>query len=530
MTAPDVPPPDGTEGPATPTLTRGSLQRLAIRGAYWTLLHTAVSMPLAFAVNIVLARVLGVEDYGRLAYLTSILAIVDSIISMGIGTGVIQFGSKAHAAGRTDEVKNLLSTSQAIRLLVAAPVLTLVVISVVDVSPAMLAVTVMFGVLLPSVFGSALYCFGIENKTAEGAKNAMLVNALTQGLVLVAIFTVQTADAVWAARLVMGGIGVVLALFYVAPAYRRAALVPRFRRFPPGFWRFALPAGLATMTATMLSSRVEVVVLTWMSEPEAAGVYALAFGLATHLFSPAQALVGPLIPAVSGLHEIDRASVGRALSRTVRASSTVMALLLASALPLLAFLVPVIYGEQYAGVPEVLLVLGVSGGLMVIVSPVKAFVMARLSGNRLLVVNLCALVVNVGTMFALVPVLGVWGAVLGNVAAALLQVTMLLVSESRIFGVGGRDVLRAVAPFALGAVAGGGSWYAVSLLGLPSVAAAVVAATLGLVLLVLLLHLVRAGLTPEDSSAITGSLPRTIARIAGPFLRLCTAQRSDAGR
>ena len=63
-------------------------------------MHTAISMPLAFVVNIVLARVLGVEDYGRLAYLTSILAIVNSIIAMGVGTGVVQFGSKAHAAGR----------------------------------------------------------------------------------------------------------------------------------------------------------------------------------------------------------------------------------------------------------------------------------------------------------------------------------------------------------------------------------------------------------------------------------------------
>lgn len=517
--------PGSEEEPAGTTLSRGQLQRLAIRGAYWTLVHTAVSMPLAFVVNIVLARVLGVEDYGRLAYLTSILAIVSSILSMGVGTGVVQFGSKAHAAGRQDEVEDLLSTSQAIRLLVAAPVLTLVVVSLVDVGPAMMAVAVVFGILLPSVFGSALYCFGIENKTAQGAKNAMLVNALTQAMVLVALFTIRTADAVWVARLAVGGVGVLLALFYVAPAYRRAALRPRLRRLPAGFWRFAIPAGLATATATMLSSRIEVVVLTWMSEPEAAGVYALAFGLAVHLFSPAQALVGPLVPAVSGLHEVDRSSVGRALSRTLRASSTVMALILAAAMPLLAFLVPVLYGEEYAGVPEVLLVLGVSGGLMVIVSPVKAFVMARLSGMRLLIVNLCALVVNVALMVTLIPVLGVWAAVLGNIAAALTQVVTLLVSESRSFDVPAPEILRSVVPFALGCLAGGGSWYATSLLGLASVPSAAIAGTVGLCALVLLLRLTRTGLTREDSSAITASVPRAVRKIAGPALRLCTVTR-----
>jgi O-antigen/teichoic acid export membrane protein len=482
-------------------------------------------MPLAFVVNIVLARVLGVEDYGRLAYLTSILAIANSIISMGVGTGVVQFGSKAHAAGRQDEVRDLHSTAHAIRLLVAAPALTVVVVSLVDVGPAMIALTVVFGVLLPSVLGSALYCFGIENKTAEGAKNGMLVNALTQALVLVAIFTVQTADAVLAARLVVGGIGVALALFYVAPAYRRAVLTPRLRRLPAGFWKFAIPAGGASATATMLSSRMEVVVLTWMSATEAAGLYALAFGLATHLFSPAQALVGPLVPAVSSLHEIDRASVGRALSRTLRASSTVMALILAGAMPLLAFLVPIIYGDEYAGVPEVLLVLGLSGGLLVLVSPVKAFVMARLSGVRLLLVNLCALAVNVVLIVALVPALGVWAAVLGNVVASLTQITVLLVSESRTFGVAGSEVLRSVLPFVLGCLACGASWFGTSWLGLDPVPSAVLAAVGGTGALVLLFRITRTGLTRADTSAITMSVPRAVRKVAGPALWLCTASR-----
>lgn len=80
--------PVGTDEATTPaTMSRGELQDKAIRGAMWTLLHVAVSLPLAFVVNIVIARVLGVVDYGRLAYLSTVLIIVAMTIDLGVGTG-----------------------------------------------------------------------------------------------------------------------------------------------------------------------------------------------------------------------------------------------------------------------------------------------------------------------------------------------------------------------------------------------------------------------------------------------------------
>lgn len=521
-------PVDGGEGAGVEdpgVLSRSQLQRLAIRGASWTLLHTVIAIPIAFLVNILIARVLGVVDYGRLAYLTSVMGIVESIISMGIGIGVVQFGSKAHAAGRYDEVKNLLSSAQAVRLVTVAPVLTLLVVSIAEVGPVLLGIAVVFGVLLPSLVGAATYCFGIENKTAEGAKNAMLVNVLTQAAVVVAVLTIGTADSVWAARLVFGGIAVLLALFYVAPAYRRAVFRPRFRRFPPGFWKFALPAGAAAAVGAMISSRIEVVVLTWMSAAEAAGIFALAFGLAAHLFGPAQALVGPLIPAISGLHEVDRDAVGPALGRTLRASSTAVGVIVAAALPALAFLVPLLYGQDFAGAVPVLIALGLSGGLVVIVSPLTAFVMARLLGVRMLVVNLVSLALNLLLMVLLVPTLGVWGAVIGNSVSAVTQLLVLLVGEARLAGLSLGTSIRGVAPYVAGAAACVAAWLSVSALAWPPIAASIASAAVAFVLFVGLLWLGRTGLARSDVDAITRSLPGPVRAVARPMLLCCAAAR-----
>ena len=522
----ELSPIDGGEGEGA--MSRGQLQRLAIRGASWTLLHTVIALPIAFAVNILIARVLGVVDYGRLAYLTSVMSMVESIISMGIGIGVVQFGSKAHAAGRTAEVVKLLSSAQAVRLATVAPVMTLLVVSIAEVGPVLLGIAVVFGVLIPSVVGAATYCFGIESKTAEDAKNAMLVNALTQAAVVVAVLTVGSADSVWATRLIFGGIGVLLALFYIAPMYRRAVFRPRFRRFPTGFWKFALPAGAAAAVGTMISSRVEVVVLTWMDAAEAAGLFALAFGLAAHLFGPAQALVAPLVPAISGLHEVDGAAVAPALARTLRASATAVGAIVAAALPLFAFLVPLIYGEDFAGAVPLLIVLGLSGGLVVIVSPLTAFVMARLLGSRLLLTNIVSLGANVVLMLVLVPLLGVWGAVIGNVTSAVLQLLILLLGESRLAGLRWTTTMASLGPYAAGGMACVSVWALVTALAWPTIVASAVAAAGSFALFVGLLWLARTGLSRADVDAIGRALPGPVRPVGRALLLCCAATREGS--
>lgn len=519
-------PADDASVPDLPTsMSRGDLQDRAIRGALWTLVHVAVSLPLAFLVNIVIARVLGVVDYGRLAYLSTVVVLVAVTIDLGVGTGVVQFGSKAHAAGRYDEVKQILRASQGYRILIGIPVVSLTVLLLIDADPVLMAIALVFGVAVPTALGGASDSLAIESKTAQGAQAAMIINVFTQALVVVAAVTIRTADSIWAVRLVAGGLGALTYLAFVTRMYRRVLLRPRFRRFPAGFWKFALPAGAAGMVEAFVSSRSEVLLLTWMSAAEAAGVFALAFGLSIHLFAPAQSLLGPLIPAISGLREVDVDAVGRALDRTLRASATATAAVVAAATPAFAVLVPVLYGEEFAEVPPVLVVLSISGGLLVMAGPLKAFIMARLKGTWLLWMNLVSLLVNVGLIVGLVGPLGVWAAVLGNLCAAIVLFACLLVIEARSLRLPVRHVLAAIVPFFLGTGVSVGTWWWISGTGWPPVLSAVVAAVSGMVLYLGLLRLTRTGLTIADVDAIERSVPKPLRRVATPLLRAVATVR-----
>ena len=514
-------PPNGSPDPGTTEgLSRRELQDRAVSGVTWTMVNTVVSLPVAFLVNLVVARVLGVVDYGRLAFLTVVMEVAAGIVMLGVNPALVQFGAKAHAAGRRTEVAELLSKVQGFRLLVAAPILTVVVVVVVsDVGPWFKLIAVVFGVVLPAALDGAPACLGIENKTAAGAKVVLVSNVLTQLAVLGTVLVVAQADVVWAVRLIMLSVTVLLCLIPISASYRRAVLRPRFPRgFPQGFWRFALPTGLAALLSTLVVSRTEVLALTWLSDPVSVGLFALAFGLAGHMYAPAQAIIGPLVPAISGLREVDAPSVAKAFGRALRGSSTVVALLSGIALPVVAVLTPTLYGSSYTGIEPVVLAIGVANGFLVVGAPVSAFVMARLSASRVLVASLVALLVDVVLALGLIPVWGVWGAVVANIGAATTQMLILLVSELTALHLSWATVGRDIVPVFIGAVVALLAWYASTFV--PSVWwAAAVAAVIGVVGVVGLLWAGRSGLTAGDLGAVVRVLPGRARGPVGAILR-----------
>ena len=498
---------------------RAGLQDRAMRGASWTLIHVMVSLPVAFVANLVVARILGVEGYGRLAFLMTFMTVAGGIVTLGLGNGLLQFGARAHAGGRTEDVRSLLSKSQGFRLLVVGPLLTVGVLLVADVPTPLLITAILFGIWMPAALDGAVFCITIEQKSDVGAKIAMVTNVLMQVVVVAVAWLFETSDAVWLARLAVDGLMMLVYVAVTSPAYRSAVLKPALPRgFPPGFWRFALPTGLASIIGTLALTRTEVFFLTWLSTPEAVGIFALAFGLANHIFAPAEAMVGPLIPAVSGLHEVDRGSLIAAFQRVLRASSVGIALACAGGLPALAILVPVLYGEEFAGSAPLLLALGAAGAVLTTGGPLSVFTMGRLSGSHLMLANTAALATDLALAFALIPVWDAWGAVVAISAGALVRFLLLLGGEVRALGITSGVVLRQLVP-AISSIPITVLVY-VSLTELPinAVVAAVLAPLLAIGLLTITLKTARAGLTEADAAALTRSVPTRATRVVRPLL------------
>jgi O-antigen/teichoic acid export membrane protein len=532
-TSAEVPPGDPDElGPAAvlgPTtdaaLNRGALQDRAVRGVTWTMIHTAIAIPVAFLVNLLIARVLGVADYGRLAFLTALMEFVSGLVASGFGAAVMQYGSKAHAAGRTVEVAELLAKWQGFRVLFAMPILSLVVVFATDVSPAAVAVAVVFGVVLPSTLDGAAACLGIENKTAAGAKITLITSLVTQAVVVAVVLLVGSPEAVWFARLIVSGLAIGMCLIPISKAYRRAVLRPTLpRQLPPGFLRFAVLMGASAVVGGLVTSRSEIFVMNAVSAPAAIGVFALAFGLSSHVFAPAQALVGPLVPAISGLREVDANAVQPAFRRVMRVGSVVVGLLSAGVIAPLATLVPSLYGAEFTQAASVLVVLSLSAGLVTCFGPVYAFVASRLSGGAILRANVVALAFDLGLAFALIPVIGVWGAVIASAAGNLTSITMLLRLEVKQLGLRVLDLLRDTIPVYLGGAVAALAFFASEPLEIPTVVRAVSLGLLGSAAYLSGLHLLGSGLTATDADVLSRGLPRRLRPAGRLMVRLIIAR------
>jgi O-antigen/teichoic acid export membrane protein len=89
--------------PGLAPIPAAELQRRAITGSIWTVINTIVYLPVAFVANAVVARTLGVTDYGHLAFLTVSLTLAIQFADFGFSTAFVQRGSRLEAAGRRSE-------------------------------------------------------------------------------------------------------------------------------------------------------------------------------------------------------------------------------------------------------------------------------------------------------------------------------------------------------------------------------------------------------------------------------------------
>lgn len=487
----------------------------------WTGIHTAVSLPLAFFVNVLIARTLGAEGYGRLAYLTTLITIATVIAGLGVGTALIQFGAKEHAAGQRLTVQRYLSGAQGFRMLVMGPLVALTVVSIIRVDAWLLSLALIFGVGMPAFLGTGKDTLTIENRTDRSAQITMVGNIVTQVVVVAAVLVLGTADSVWAARVVVSGLMMGLPLAFIAKEYRLAVLKPRGPwMLPRKFWRFALPTGIASMVGALTSNRIEVVFLDWFADPVAMGLFGLAFGLAGHVYAPAQALIGPLVPAISGLSQVDRQSVRQAFLRTTRVSSTIGGLLVASVLPPLAVLVPTIYGRDFEAASDHVVALGLAAAITLVGSPHKAFLLARLGGARVLWISITVLVCNILLAILLIPAFGTWGATITCAAAMLVRVALITSGEARSLEVSPGHLIKSLAGVIVGVAIAASVWTLVRELDVSPWGLAALVGAGGAATYAVTTRFIKVGFSPDDVEALLSGLPLRLRGVARKGLKI----------
>ncbi len=487
------------------------LQSMAIRGSIWTAVHAVTAVPLAFIANAIVARSLGVADYGSLALLTIAFAIANQVANGGFSDSLMRHGAASEARGQHAVTDQLLRRSFGFHVLIELPLLWCVALVLARDEPIGVVAALLVSSAMSCVFGGATLFLTLANRSAAGAKLAMVTNLLVQVAVAVTAVTTHSPVAVISARLMAGAALVPIALLAVPRARRRALLNLRLpRRMPTGFWTFAGQSFLAGLIGLLVFSRSEILLLGWLASPEAVGLFALAFGLSIQITAPVDAMLNPMAPAVTGILATRPDLAEQTLFRVSRFSSLLCALITGVLLPTVYFAVPWVYGDEFRDAAVLLLPLAAVSCVQSMGQAATAFAFARAHGGRILKVNVVALVVNIAAGIPLVIAFGVWGAVIANMASQLTSVLLLIHGELRLQAITWRAYLAVIRiwPLALGTALVTTGTVAWLLTDVHEALQCLAAGGLGLALVVGIGRVTRSGLDADDRRALAGASPR----------------------
>jgi O-antigen/teichoic acid export membrane protein len=257
------------------------------------------------------------------------------------------------------------------------------------------------------------------------------------------------------------------------------------------------------MIALLVFSRSEIFLLKAFHKEAALAVFALAFGISQQLTAPADAMLHALLPAVAGVLSAWPERAAAAFDRATRVSALACGGLTVAVVPLLVFLVPVIYGSGFQTAAWLLIPLALVSCFQSVNNPVTAFANARRRAALILGANAAALVVDVAVAVALIPPFGAWGAVVANTAGQLVALGAVASSEPLLRSRRREALTSTYRPFlASVAIVAATLPLGVVVRDWSPAGAALVASAVGSVAYVTVLRLWRCGLTTGDRDAV----------------------------
>lgn len=426
---------------------RARLQTDAVGGSFWIAVQTILGLPLAAVANAVVAHRLGAGAYGKLAVYMLVYAVVVAIINLGISDATVQWIAAHNARREPGLVVDTIRRCSGYHVFIEAPLVGIVTAGLVHQSGAVAMVVAGGAAGLVMVVGTSTVVMSGVGLNSLSARISLIATVASQTSIIGIAAGSPFASSVFIGRVAFGLIGPVMALLLIPRWLRSAVLRPTLpRRFPDGFLPFALRTCGSGVITTLVFGRSELLAFEAYDKIHQAGVFALAAGVAGLITAPIDSLLNPLLPAATGLLATEPHRAGQAMLRGLR-TSTLLAGLVLVGIPTVAPLLPVIYGGTFATATRAFVALAIVSCIQSVNHPVTAFLLAARRIDLLLKTGILSLVIDVSLAFALIPVIGVAGAVTASAAAQLLVLWVIAYRVGQLLHVTLWQQLKAVSYF-----------------------------------------------------------------------------------
>ena len=432
--------PPEPESPPRERLSSSELARLIVRGGAWSLFISTIGAVLSLAVHLVLARVLGGEEYGRYVFALAWMNVLLLFGKFELDTASVRFVGAYSGTEQWSFLRGFLRRSSQIVggvSLAIAVVGALVILALTDRIERGIALSLLAAsALLPVTAMAQLKASAMQGfkQVARAQAPSLVIRPVIFVVVLLGLHYVGrvAVSAPVAILLQVGATTVALILTIrflqgvVPSAVRQAA-----EAFDTRYW-MKTAAGLLVISSgqTILSTNADVLVVGSLLGPGAAGKYGAASQLASAVGFGVTAISFIALPIIADLYARQAFSQLQALiSHVTRLglllSAPVLLGLVFGAAPLLSA-----FGPSFTDASGLLILLGFDQ-LIGAIFGVSGYLLV-MTGHQVTAARViigCA-VLNLVLTFVLTPIMGLMGAGIATTIATLAR-SYLLTSQVR---------------------------------------------------------------------------------------------------
>lgn len=383
----------------------------------WLLISQIVASVCAFIWTVLIARYLGVSDYGILGFAISLTGILAITVDLGISTHIVR-----HIATEYDSAPKYLGNAMPLKSLFAigSLIITLIILIILKSNELTITVTLLFTIEM--IIKSFINLFNGTFQAYEEGKYQGIGNTLLHIILLIflliAIFTDLGLYGIAIAYILANAI----ALIYEYYVLRKHLVKPKFEldtSFCKKIILVSLPFAVGGILYSVYYS-IDVVMLTNLVGSYATGIYNATYKLISVLTLFYSVYGAVIFPVMSKFYKNDNTLLLISFEKSVKYLMLVMIPLAVATMYYSLDIIQLIYGHEYDAASSVLSILIWTVCLLFVNGACNTLLLASHRETTTLKIYGIAAVFNIVLNFIMIPQFSYDGAAITTVLSDLL--------------------------------------------------------------------------------------------------------------
>lgn len=385
----------------------------------WLLISQIIASVCAFIWTILMARYLGVSNYGIFGFATSFTAILAVTVDLGINTHVIR-----HVATDYDSAPKYLGNAMPLKSIfgIGTMILTLIILILMKTDELTLTVTLLFAIEM--IIKSFINLLNGSFQAFEEGKYQGIGNTLLHIILLIFILITIFTDF----GLIGISISYILAnaitLIYTYYAFKNNIAKPKFEldlEFCKQITVLSLPFAVIGLLYTIYYS-IDIVMLTNMVGSYASGIYNATYKLISVLTLFYSVYTAVIFPVMSKFFNDDESMLLISFEKSIKYLMLVIIPIAIATVFYSTDIIHLIYGHKYDAASSVLCILIWTVCLLFISGAANSLLNASHKEVAVTKIYAIAAVFNIVLNFVMIPYFSYNGAAITTVLSDLLIV------------------------------------------------------------------------------------------------------------